>query len=650
MKNLYYSKIKRTLAGLLLAMLAIIMALTAQGMSVYAEDDIPESGVRYTLTYPDGTVVTENAEGEPLSYNDVQELLKPAGWKKMASGLVSDADGKVELNAAWKEGTIRIVETKVPAGYTQGDESEKTAELEDDSVEFVNPKEKEPEPTPSDVYEITYDLNGGEYDGSTEDIVEYYKEGEVISIHEAPERKGYEFDYWKGSEYQPGDSYTVTEDHTFTAQWIKETTTTTTTTTSGGTKTGDGNNMTLYILIGGAAAAIFSFLAFKKKKVRAGVISMMLIGVFAIGTAYAADGFVINKIDDSGEPVEGAVFDIYGKPEVAWEKVLETIDVYGTKTWNFGQGLDPEAISYPVKLTVTLQQQTSSGWETVSGAEPFEVEYAKDDNEFSPGAPGEYDDSTQITEEYRWTVPKYDSNNQLINYRVVENETELAAKGFTQQASSPVRDADGNIEHNLENRFSADSTDSFNISVSMNYENGYPTEWGTGLGWGGIVKGSQTVTITNAVTSESKTLTFTPVKGGGTSAPQTVQLEAGTYTISQTAYALEDLDASADGDGPFAELYLMRTIDQTITVDSSGNCTLSTSGNRPGDSFHAQYYWETVAENPETGDYDIPVFEPDSDRDETGHAGGYNSSCIANDSNITLKTIISNGNPGLSES
>ena len=52
-------------------------------------------------------------------------------------------------------------------------------------------------------------------------IVEIYSAGEVISIHEAPTREGYVFDYWKGSEYQPGDKYTVVEDHVFTAQWKK---------------------------------------------------------------------------------------------------------------------------------------------------------------------------------------------------------------------------------------------------------------------------------------------------------------------------------------------------------------------------------------------------------------------------------------------
>ena len=34
--------------------------------------------------------------------------------------------------------------------------------------------------------------------------------GRELSVHQP----------WKGSEYQPGDKYTVSEDHTFTAVWI----------------------------------------------------------------------------------------------------------------------------------------------------------------------------------------------------------------------------------------------------------------------------------------------------------------------------------------------------------------------------------------------------------------------------------------------
>ena len=70
---------------------------------------------------------------------------------------------------------------------------------------------------------ITYRLAGGSYDGSTADIEEVHTVGDVIQVHEAPSRTGYTFLYWQGSRYQPGDSYTVAEDHTFTAVWKENT-------------------------------------------------------------------------------------------------------------------------------------------------------------------------------------------------------------------------------------------------------------------------------------------------------------------------------------------------------------------------------------------------------------------------------------------
>ncbi|MBQ9015593.1 MAG: InlB B-repeat-containing protein [Firmicutes bacterium] len=73
----------------------------------------------------------------------------------------------------------------------------------------------------AEYYTIRYKLNGGSFDGNMEDIIEKYQAGSTITIHEAPVRDGYTFLYWKGSEYQPGDTYTVTEDHVFTAQWKK---------------------------------------------------------------------------------------------------------------------------------------------------------------------------------------------------------------------------------------------------------------------------------------------------------------------------------------------------------------------------------------------------------------------------------------------
>ena len=72
------------------------------------------------------------------------------------------------------------------------------------------------------MWAIKYDLNGGTYKGSTRSIVEEYVAGSNIKVHEAPVREGYTFLYWKGSKYNPGDTYKVTEDHVFTAVWQKD--------------------------------------------------------------------------------------------------------------------------------------------------------------------------------------------------------------------------------------------------------------------------------------------------------------------------------------------------------------------------------------------------------------------------------------------
>ena len=70
-------------------------------------------------------------------------------------------------------------------------------------------------------HKITYDLAGGTLDGKTGTITEEYKYGTEITIAAAPARDGYKFLYWEGSQYNPGDKYTVTGDHTFKAVWQK---------------------------------------------------------------------------------------------------------------------------------------------------------------------------------------------------------------------------------------------------------------------------------------------------------------------------------------------------------------------------------------------------------------------------------------------
>lgn len=107
------------------------------------------------------------------------------------------------------------------------------------------------------LYTIKIDPNGGKVYGSTKVWEKKIREDETITLP-TPTRDGYTFDYWKGSKYAAGAKYTVTEDHTFTAQWkIKSKVTpkkvaTVSTVNSGKTgssKTSDTGSNTLWIIL-----------------------------------------------------------------------------------------------------------------------------------------------------------------------------------------------------------------------------------------------------------------------------------------------------------------------------------------------------------------------------------------------------------------
>ncbi len=181
---------------------------------------------------------------DPDEPDDPDDILYEITYK-LNGGLYNDsADDIVER---YKAGTvIRIHEAPVREGYRflywkgseyqPGDEYTVTsdhtleAQWEEDQGDPDPDDPDDPDPDDPDdpdepddtLYEITYKLNGGAYNGSADDIVEKYKAGTVIRIHEAPVREGYRFMYWKGSEYQPGDEYTVTSDHTLEAQWEED--------------------------------------------------------------------------------------------------------------------------------------------------------------------------------------------------------------------------------------------------------------------------------------------------------------------------------------------------------------------------------------------------------------------------------------------
>ena len=125
---------------------------------------------------------------------------------------------------------------------------------------FAQWEKNKPEPVPVKTAVISYDLNGGTLDGKKGIITEEHTVGEVITVMKAPKRKGYKFDYWKGSKYHPGDKFTVAEDHTLTAVWKKD--------KGGGNENGNGGNspatgdpgiMPWLVLMLGSLAALSGF-------------------------------------------------------------------------------------------------------------------------------------------------------------------------------------------------------------------------------------------------------------------------------------------------------------------------------------------------------------------------------------------------------
>lgn len=66
---------------------------------------------------------------------------------------------------------------------------------------------------------LTFDLGGGLLNGSTEPVILKNKVGDEITIIDAPTKEAYEFLYWEGSQYLPGDQYVVVGNHKFTAKW-----------------------------------------------------------------------------------------------------------------------------------------------------------------------------------------------------------------------------------------------------------------------------------------------------------------------------------------------------------------------------------------------------------------------------------------------
>lgn len=140
-------------------------------------------------------------------------------------GITPPVDEQRQTEEVLNNSTVElrgIADEEIPRGYTFGgwyaERDASGSPLESRFVARENDNTVYARWVPI-VYTITYDPNGGVFRESEAPTSEQWPFGETIAIAEAPTREGYTFLYWKGSEYQPGDKYTVEGDHTFVAQW-----------------------------------------------------------------------------------------------------------------------------------------------------------------------------------------------------------------------------------------------------------------------------------------------------------------------------------------------------------------------------------------------------------------------------------------------
>lgn len=182
---------------------------------------IEENNIKAVLT--DDMVATFLNEKQIINYYGVTYKYDGNLPEDVLATLPTDEtkySNNTEVTAKDPSDTSITIDDKIYE-FVSWDEDKKTINNED--IEFVGTwkiteKEKEDEPEEeTEQFEITYNLNGGQYNGSKDDIVEKHDKDSWIKIHEAPSREGYKFLYWKGSEYQPNNDYQVVEDHVFTA-------------------------------------------------------------------------------------------------------------------------------------------------------------------------------------------------------------------------------------------------------------------------------------------------------------------------------------------------------------------------------------------------------------------------------------------------
>ena len=119
----------------------LVLLLTISGSAWAAETKTGDpAGTVYTLTYPDGSVVTTTDEAEAKKLE--------GEWKLLYTGK-TDADGKIVLPGWAESGPIKIVEKEVPAGYTADTTTHET-DLSKGKITIINKRKKPDTPKTGD--------------------------------------------------------------------------------------------------------------------------------------------------------------------------------------------------------------------------------------------------------------------------------------------------------------------------------------------------------------------------------------------------------------------------------------------------------------------------------------------------------------------
>lgn len=118
-------------------------------------------------------------------------------------------------NASVKASNVGVY----PMGLTADKFSNKSKNFTNVSFEVAQDGMLTIETAPAKKATLTFHLAGGTLNGTTGDYAITADVGSVIVIPAAPTREGYTFQYWEGSNYNPGDKYKVEGDHEFTAIW-----------------------------------------------------------------------------------------------------------------------------------------------------------------------------------------------------------------------------------------------------------------------------------------------------------------------------------------------------------------------------------------------------------------------------------------------